>query len=121
MKPKKLYVFGNEFLDYDNFALKVAGKLKNARIVHCTSPESIFDSSEKDILILDVVKNSKKTLIIDDVSNLKISKMMSLHDFDLGFFLQLMKNMGINRKVKIIGIPQKGNAADIAKEVESCL
>ena len=46
---------------------------------------------------------------------------MSLHDFDLGFFLSLMKELGINKKIKIIGIPENGNIKEIADGVKACI
>ena len=54
-----------------------------------------------EILILDVVKDIKKTIVISDVSQIKTRRLMSLHDFDLGFFLNLMKELGINKKIKM--------------------
>lgn len=118
---KNLYVFGNEYLPIDNLAFKVADLLKNVNIKKCFSPEVILESDDKEILILDAVKNIESTRIIDDVSKLKSNKMMSLHDFDLGFFLKLMSTMGPKRKIKIIGIPMNGNPGKIAKEVQPWL
>ena len=115
---KTLYVFGNEYLKDDSFAAKIAKLLnKRMRIINCTSPEILLDSEEKEILILDVVKKIKKPIIIKDISRIRTNKMISLHDFDLGFFLKLMEAMGINKKIKIIGIPTDGNAGVISKEV----
>ncbi|HLC50222.1 MAG TPA: hypothetical protein VJI97_02235 [Candidatus Nanoarchaeia archaeon] len=115
---KTLYVFGNEFLDDDKLAGIVSNNLKgNFKVERCRSPDDLLDAG-KEIVILDVVKGIKEPIIIKDISKIKSRNLMSLHDFDLGFFLKLMEGMGINKKIKIIGIPQKGNAKDIAKEVE---
>ena len=46
---------------------------------------------------------------------------MSLHDFDVAYFLKLMQEMGINKKIKIIGIPAKGNSKIIAEKVENMI
>lgn len=116
---RSIYVFGNEYIEQDSLAKRVAGSIgSNLNIVCCTSPEQILDSDEKEILMLDVVKNIRKPIIIKDVSQIKPNKMVSLHDFDLGFFLKLMRAMGIKKKIKIIGIPPRGNASKIAKEVQ---
>ncbi|MBS3105223.1 hypothetical protein J4234_03135 [Candidatus Woesearchaeota archaeon] len=115
---RNLYVFGNEYLEDDNFGHKVAQHLKKKfKIVTCYSPETLLDAGEKEIIILDVVKNAEKPIIIDDISKLKTNKIISLHDFDLGFFLNLMNNMGIKRKIKIIGIPAKGNIRETTRKV----
>jgi len=122
LKKKILYVFGNEYLKNDSFAKKISKIIANKiKVVLCTAPEILLESNEKEIIILDVIKNIKKIIIITDISKIKTSKIISLHDFDLGFFLKLMKEMKINKKIKIIGIPCKGNAAKIAKEVEKCI
>ncbi len=113
-----IHVFGNEYLENDNFAHKVAQHLKKKfKILTCYSPETLLDSREKEIIILDVVKNTKKPIIIGNISKLKTSKIISLHDFDLGFFLNLMDSMGIKRKIKIIGIPAKGNIQETTRKV----
>jgi hypothetical protein len=118
---KKLYVFGNEHLEDDKLSREVSKYLGDCKIVHCRSPDELLEAEEDEILILDVVKNIKEPIIIDDISQIRINKMLSLHDFDVGFFLNLMKNMGINKKIKIIGIPQQGNIKGIAKKVESTI
>lgn len=117
-KMKTLYVFGNEFLRDDCFAGIVSENLKDKfSIEHCRSPDDLLEA-KGNIVILDVVKNTKEPILIDDVSKIKTRSLVSLHDFDLGFFLNLMEGMGINKKIKIIGIPMKGNAKEIAKKVE---
>ena len=116
---RNIYVFGNEYIEQDSLAKRLASCIgTRLNIVYCTSPEQILDSEEKEILMLDVVKNIRKPIIIKDASQIKSSKMISLHDFDLGFFLNLMKALGIKKKIKIIGIPPKGNISEIAKEVQ---
>lgn len=115
---RTLYVFGNEYLKDDAFAKQVAKSLDKVNIIPCTSPEDLLDAKEKEILILDVVKNIKKPIIIKNVSQIKERNIISLHDFDLAFFLKLMNKLGLNKKIKIIGVPSKGNIGKIAKEVE---
>ncbi len=124
---KTLYVFGNEYLKDDAFAKDVAkeivktakNKLKDElNIKLCAHPEILLGAKEDEILILDVVKDIKKPMLITDVSQLKSRKLVSFHDFDVGFVLQLMKSLGTDKKIKIIGIPQQGDAKKIADEVK---
>lgn len=118
-KKKDLYVFGNDFLEYDNFTGKVADCLKEkVNVIKCSSPDLLLDSKSREILIMDILKDAPKPVIINDISRIKAGKILSLHDFDVGFFLNLMKRMGMDRKIKIIGIPDNGSAQKIALEVE---
>ncbi len=119
-----LYIlaFGNPYLNEDNFALKIADsivedKIKNIEVIKCVSPEEVIHYTEKDFVILDVVKDLKDVILFDDIDRLKANSIISLHDFDLGFFLKLMKETGKLEKVNIIGIPQQGNEENIKKQV----
>ena len=117
-----VYCFGNEFLEYDSLAKQIADEIKieGIELLKCDSLEEIFES-KGDIVILDVVDKIDKVIEIDDVEKLDNEMVGSLHDFDLGFFLKLMKKMDQIKEVKIIGIPMKGDKVAIKKEIESKL
>jgi len=118
MALKHLYVFGNEYLESDSFAKEMAEELKEkARITCCTTPDLLLDAEEEEIIILDVIKNVKETTVITDAAQLKINKLVSMHDFDLAYFLELMKQLGMAKKIKIIGIPESGDKKKIVKEI----
>jgi hypothetical protein len=117
---KNIYVFGNEYLHEDRISREISNYLK-CGIVHCRSPEDLLEANDGEVLILDVVKNIKDPVIITSSKQIKTRKMLSLHDFDLGFFLNLMERMGINRKIRIIGVPSEGNAQELAKKVEKMI
>jgi len=51
----KLYVFGNEYLEQDSLARKVASYLDDVELVHCRSPDELLEA-EGEIIILDVAK-----------------------------------------------------------------
>ena len=121
MTNKIIYIFGNEYLEEDSFAWKVAGELKGMNFVPCRSPDDLLDVEDDQITILDVVKGTDDVVIITDAALLKTRNMVSLHDFDLGFFLNLMRELGMDKKLKIIGVPTKGDVAAIAKKVKACI
>lgn len=114
----KIYCFGNEFLENDSLAKEIADEIKidGVSFIKCDSPTDIV-LEEKEIIILDVVESIDKTIIIDDINQLKDNKIYSLHDFDLSFFLQLMKKTNQINKVRIIGIPMKGNKENIKEDI----
>ncbi|RJQ18155.1 hypothetical protein C4573_00345 [Candidatus Woesearchaeota archaeon] len=114
---KTVYVFGNEYLTEDNFAKEIAKDLQDVKLVYCTGPEELLD--KKKVIILDVVKNIQEPMIITDIDQLKSRSIVSMHDFDVAFFLKLLKEMGITQTIKIIGIPQSGDKEKIIAKVKS--
>jgi Ni,Fe-hydrogenase maturation factor len=121
-----LLCFGNPYLDEDNLALQVADlivkdRIKGLEVIKCVSPDEILSYTDKDFFILDVAAGLDKVTLIDDIDKLKSGNMVSLHDFDLGFFLKLMKETGKLDKVRIICIPQKGNVEEIKEKVVALL
>jgi len=114
----KIYCFGNEFLENDSLAKKIADEIniEGIEFIKCDSPTDIV-LEEKEIIILDVVDGIDKTIIIEDINQLKDNKIFSLHDFDLSFFLQLMKKTEQINNVKIIGIPMRGNKENIKNDI----
>lgn len=136
---KYLLCFGNPYLEEDNLALKLADSFlkeklqgekklktveavfKDVEIVKCISPDEILNYIGKDFFILDVVKGIKEVVLIEDIDRLNTGKLVSLHDFDLGFFLKLMKETGRLERIKIIGVPQKGKVEESRSKVLSFL
>ena len=121
-RMKTVYVFGNPYLEDDNLALKVAKKLSNiVDFVPCKSPDDLLSVKEEELILLDVVRDIKEPIIIERIEQIKTRKIISLHDFDVGFFLTLMHNTGWAKKIKIIGLPQQGNPEEISEEVKEWL
>lgn len=102
----KVYCFGNEFLENDKLAKELADKLKvpGIEFIKCDSVDTLFDVKGT-LYIMDVVRGLKEVTIIKDVDKLKSGKKLTCHDFDLGYFLQLMKKLGKIQEVVIIGLP----------------
>jgi hydrogenase 3 maturation protease len=122
MQMLYLLAFGNPYINEDSLAITIADsiikdKIKGLEVVKCISPEEVINYTDKDFYILDVVKDLEEVMIIDDIDRLKGEGMVSLHDFDLGFFLKLMKKTGKLDKVNIIGIPQQGDIKSIKEKV----
>ncbi|MAG07875.1 hypothetical protein CMO89_00205 [Candidatus Woesearchaeota archaeon] len=111
--------FGNQFLKQDSLAKELADeiKLKGVDFIKCDSLDAFLESKDKNIFILDVVKGIDKVINIKDIDQLKANKLFSLHDFDLGFFLKLMKRIGKIETANIIGIPQKGDKEKIKEDI----
>jgi hydrogenase maturation protease len=108
--------FGSEFIEEDKLGFILYDKLKrsekdfkNIDFFKCSKPDEIFDYPNYDkVIILDVVQGLSDITLIQDINILKKRQPFTLHDFDLNFFIQLMKETGEIKKIKnleIIGIP----------------
>lgn len=101
---KKVLVFGNPLLEKDSIALRVGKKLekemKGIEFSFLEEPEELEELSEeewKKAVILDAVDGIKEVKIIP-LSKLQEYKRLTAHDLDLGFYLQLKKKLGEDRK-----------------------
>jgi Ni,Fe-hydrogenase maturation factor len=116
----KILVLGNEFIQEDSLAKEIAKELSNQnKIINIKDSFQFLDEiqdKKKEIIVIDVVQglNQVKTL---EVSDLGESKILTAHDMDASFFLQLL-----NPDIKIIGIPQTTkNKQEILKQIQSHL
>jgi len=107
----KIYVFGNEDLEFDNKAIKTAKALENT-LEHCefiyVKPnQDLPFSNEKSVVILDTVVGIEDVTLINDdqIQNISLEKRTTAHDFDLGFQLKYLKKIGKLGKVTIVGLP----------------
>jgi Ni,Fe-hydrogenase maturation factor len=116
---KRIYCFGNPLIAYDNLALKLAKeiKIKGVEFVICRSPEELWGQNAQKLVIMDVAKGINQVRVFADISKIQSGKLLSLHDFDLGYFLKLMAKMGELPEVKIIALPMGGEFDQIKKEV----
>jgi Ni,Fe-hydrogenase maturation factor len=103
----KILVFGNPYLEEDNLAVRVGKQLniKGFEVVLCSKPDELLNHNLNNAVILDVAKGIEKVDFFDDIDSLEFSVIFSLHDFDLIYFLKLLKETGKLEKANIIGIP----------------
>ncbi len=116
--------FGNPYVAEDNLAVELARELniKGYEFRILQNPDDILIYKDQEtIIILDVFANIDDVIVVRDVDELKRNKIYSMHDFDLGFFLKLMKNAGNLKQIIIIGIPQEGNREDIKQKIKDLM
>jgi Ni,Fe-hydrogenase maturation factor len=108
---KTIYVFGNPLVKEDSLPLKLIGKLrKEFPSLEFKELDTVEDLElEKELNIIDTVKGIKKVELIEDIDKIITDKIYSMHDFDLGYNLKLLKKMKMIDKVRIFGIPMKMN------------
>lgn len=106
----KVLVFGNPLLDFDNLPLKLIPSLqkKFPKIKFMEfDPTEELDKQGKNLIILDTIEGIKKVTIIESIDKISKAKLYSMHDFDLGYNLKILKKLNLIDSVKIIGIPMK--------------
>ena len=124
---KTILVFGNEFVESDSLAKKVADSLKveGFDFRKCDRIEDLMAFREghptEEIVILDVVKGIREPIVIEDASQLKARGSVTLHDLDLSFFLQLLTVTGQLGKLRIIGLPMQGDIEKLKNKVAGLL
>lgn len=116
----KIFCFGSDY-DQDSLAWQLADELKieNIEFQKCERVEDLLNAKGL-IYLMDVVKGIDKITIIDNLEKLEQNKIVSLHDFDAGFFIQLLNGLrGV--QAKIIGIPYGSKKEDIIDELKTKL
>ncbi|MBP7786028.1 hypothetical protein KA062_02110 [Patescibacteria group bacterium] len=109
----KIYVFGNEDLDFDNKAIIVSKKLekaiKNCDFIYVKPNQDLPFVGEEEVVIMDTIEGIEDITVInnDQVKNISLEKRTTAHDFDLGFQLKYLKKIGKIGKVTIIGLPMQ--------------
>ena len=116
MKKKKIHIFGNPLLDFDNLPLKLAPKLEKIFPeidFVIADPNENLEPIDGELIIIDTIEGIEKVVLIDDLKKLETNKIYSLHDFDLAFNLKLLQKIGKLRRIKIFGVPMKGDEEKI--------
>lgn len=119
----KILVFGNPLVKEDSLPLrlmpKLAEKFPDTEFKELDAVEEI-QKEGKNLVILDTVKGIKKSCIID-LNSLKLDKIYSMHDFDLGYNLKLLKKLNLIRTVRIIAVPMGINEEKAFNQVQLIL
>lgn len=120
----KILVFGNLLVKKDSLPLRILPKLKKEfNEIEFKEIEATEDlqAEGRNLVILDAVEGIKEVKLIEDIDQIKQSKVYSLHDFDLGYNLKLLKKMKLIDSVKIIGVPTNISEKDALNQVQFIL
>src|SRR4030042_819837 len=117
---KKVLVFGNPYLKEDSLGVRVGKGLaaNGFQVKFCSHPDELLDYDLSKSVILDVAKGIDNITHFDDIDSLEFSEIFSLHDFDLSYFLKLLKETGELKKVDIIGVPIGYDAERAVREIK---
>ncbi len=123
----KIYVFGNPLLNFDNLPIQLipylSKKFPNIEFIHIDPNENLRPINKK-LIIIDTIINTKEIIVINDLD--KIDKIesnpnYSMHDFDLGFNLKLLKKIGDLKEILLFGIPPKINRDTALKKLSTLI
>jgi Ni,Fe-hydrogenase maturation factor len=121
----KVYVLGNSLVDGDSLPLKIIGQLREIfpkiEFVELDPTENLLE--EENLVLIDTIVGIDKVrvLTLEDLDKVELSPRNSVHDFDLGFQLKLMKKLGKVKNVKIIGVPVDYNQKMAVGEISKVL
>jgi Ni,Fe-hydrogenase maturation factor len=120
----KILVFGNLLVKNDSLPLRILPKLRKEfsgiEFKEIDATEEL-QAEGRDLVILDAVEGIKEVRVIEDIDQIKQSKVYSLHDFDLGYNLKLLKKMKLIDSVKIIGVPMNISEKDALNQIQFIL
>lgn len=125
----KILIFGNSLVEQDNLAIRLIPKLKqefpNIQFIEADPTEELQNYG-KDLTMIDIAEGIDEVKILelktlDDFSKLQINKIYTMHDFDLGYNLRLLKKLNLIKTVKIICIPFKGDEKEIFNGLKKTL
>lgn len=119
-KVHKILVFGNPLLAQDSIPLKLVDKLKEAfpNIEFKEfDPNENLETEGRHLDIIDSVEGIEKVMLLTDIDSIRTSKVYSMHDFDLGYSLKLLKKLKYIDTVRIFGVPMKISEKEAFKQL----
>jgi Ni,Fe-hydrogenase maturation factor len=72
-------------------------------------PNENLEREGRNLNIIDAVEGIGKVTLITDIDMIKTQKVLSMHDFDLGYTLKLLKKLNYIDSVRIFGVPMGMN------------
>ncbi len=119
----KLLLLGNPSLPSDNVAFKVGALLERegfkTRILE--NPLDLLDEDLEQAVILDAAEGVDEPTLLTNLDRLGLGRLCSLHDFDMAFFMKLLKRLDKLGAVRIIALPRARNPADLLEKTRELL
>lgn len=107
----KVYVFGNQDVDFDNTPFTVTKRIGDSfpevMFVVIKPNEDLPFADGQDAIIMDAVEGLKEVTRIqnEDLTKIILPPRSTAHDFDLGFQLKYLTKLGKLGKITLIGLP----------------
>jgi Ni,Fe-hydrogenase maturation factor len=96
-------------LEQDSLPLKLIDDLKqrfgDIEFIEFDPTEENLEKEGRNLNIIDTVEGIDRVVLLNDIEKIKTQKVYSMHDFDLGYNLKLLKKLGSIDSVRIFGVP----------------
>lgn len=119
----KIYCFGNPIVAGDTTAVDLIPILRKAFptvSVEHMDPSENFMPEDSSVLI-DTVEGISVAQIFSDIDAFVVTKRVSVHDYDLGLHLQLLKKLHALPEIHIIAIPRYATVHQVQSTVVDLL
>ena len=114
-------LFGNPDLENDSMPFRVEKylkkKMRKVEFAHEDPNGDCEPPPDGEWIIIDSVQGISTPKIFREVDDIILSKSLTMHDYDLGMHLKLLKKIHPDISVKIIGVPMSGNEKKISEKV----
>jgi len=108
----------------DSMPLKLLGELRKrfSQIEFKEfDPNENLENEGKELNIIDAVEGIEKVTLITDIDSIKTSRLYSMHDFDLGYSLKLLKKLNYLDNVRVFGVPMEINEREALKQLTALI
>jgi Ni,Fe-hydrogenase maturation factor len=120
-KKRKILVFGNPMLKNDSLPIRLIPRLvKNLPQIEFKEfdPNENLEKEGRDLVIIDSVEGIDKVVLIKDIDRITTPKVYSMHDFDLGYSLKLLKKLDLIDSVMVFGVPMRISEREALKQLK---
>lgn len=120
----KILIFGNPLLREDGIPLRILPRLRE-RFPDIEfkefDPNEELEAEGRNIRIIDTVQGIKKVTLINDIEAIKSATVYTMHDFDLGYSLKLLKKLHYLDSVVIFGVPMGIRENEAFRQLEAMI
>lgn len=104
----RILILGNPLVEIDSLPLRILDRLKEnfpKIIFQEFDPTENLESFGRNLIIIDSAICLMEVKLIQDLDQIYDEKKFSMHDYDLGINLKLLKKLHLIDSIKIIAIP----------------
>ena len=119
----RFFAAGNPAIPRDSLAIRLAGLIDEPEFEPLLDPLELLQIDEP-VVILDVAKGISETQWIHASESRRLQRqrsMMSLHDFDLQFVLNMGRALGELPDIWILAVPMEGSLEELLPVVEKAI